>query len=80
MERIKVDAEIMDGKPVITGTRIPVEKVIKLLAHGMTTEEILEEYPQMEEEDIQAALEYAAETLEEESVYNTKGEDFEVHS
>lgn len=80
MERIKVDPEIMTGKPVIEGTRIPVEKIIQLMAHGMKTEEILEEYPRLEEEDITAALRYAADTLEEESVYKTQGDNLEVHS
>ena len=79
MKRITVDPEVMTGKPVIKGTRIPVEKIIKLLANDMTTEEILKEYPKLEKEDVKAALEYAAETLEEESVYPTNGEDFEVH-
>lgn len=63
MERINVDPEVMTGKPVIEGTRIPVEKIIQLMAHGMTNEEILEEYPRLETEDITAALNYAAETL-----------------
>ena len=79
-ERIKVDPEVMTGKPVIKGTRIPVEKIIHLLAHGLTSEEILEEYPNLEKDDVLAALEYAAEMLEEESVYSVEGEDFEVHS
>jgi len=68
----------MTGKPVIEGTRIPVEKIIQLMAHGMTAEDIMEEYPRLEEEDISAALNYAAETLEEESVYRTQGDGFEV--
>jgi uncharacterized protein (DUF433 family) len=78
MESITVDPEVMTGKPVIEGTRVPVEKIIQLLAHGMTNKEIMEEYPRLEE-DISAALNYAAETLEEESVYRTQGDNFEVH-
>ncbi|MFB6100578.1 MAG: DUF433 domain-containing protein [Candidatus Nanohalobium sp.] len=80
MERVEVDPEKMTGKPVIKGTRIPVEKIVKLLAHGLEVEEILEEYPNLEEEDVRAALEYAAETLEEVSVYPAEGGDLEVHS
>lgn len=79
-DRIEIDPDIMTGKPVIKGTRIPVEKIIQLLAHGMDIEELIEEYPNLEKEDIQAALKYAAEMLEEESVFRTGGEDFEVHS
>lgn len=78
MSRISVDPEVMAGKPVIEGTRIPVEKIIQLMAHGLSSEEIIEEYPRLEEEDIKAALNYAAETLEEESVYRTQGDSFEV--
>ena len=80
MERVEVDPDIMTGKPVIKGTRVPVEKVVKLLAHGMSVREVLEEYPNLEEADVRAALEYAAETLEEESVYPVEGGDLEVHS
>ena len=80
MDRISINSEVMTGKPVIEGTRIPVEKIIQLMAHGMTQEEILEEYPRLKNEDITAALNYAAQTLEEESVYRTKGDSFEVHS
>lgn len=65
MDRIKVDTDVMTGKPVIEGTRIPVEKIIQLMAHGMTSKEIIEEYPRLQEEEIKAALNYAAETLEE---------------
>lgn len=55
MERIDVDPEVMTGKPVIEGTRIPVEKIIQLMTHGLTNEEILEEYPRLEKENIKAA-------------------------
>lgn len=77
-DRIEIDPDIMTGKPIIKGTRIPVERIIQLLAHGVTTEELLEEYPNLEKKDIQAALKYAADTLEEESVFRMGGEDFEV--
>jgi uncharacterized protein (DUF433 family) len=54
--RITVDPEILAGKPIIKGTRIPVELIIDLLANGWTTEEILENYPKLKKEDITAAL------------------------
>lgn len=67
--RITVDPEILAGKPIIKGTRIPVELILDLLANGWTTEEILENYPQLKKEDITAALKYAAHVLKEEKVY-----------
>jgi uncharacterized protein (DUF433 family) len=67
--RITVDPEILAGKPIIKGTRIPVELILDLLANGWTTEEILENYPQLKKEDIIAALKYAAQVLKEERVY-----------
>lgn len=56
-ERITINPKVMVGKPVIRGTRIPVDAIIKRLAQGMSTQEILEEYPNLKEEDIKAALE-----------------------
>jgi len=67
--RIIVDPRIMVGKPVIKGTRITVELILRLLAQGQTIEEILKAYPHLEREDILAALEYARELVEEEKVY-----------
>jgi len=54
--RITIDPEILAGKPIIKGTRIPVKLILDLLANGWTTEEILENYPQLKKEDITAAL------------------------
>lgn len=56
LKRIVVDPEIMVGKPIIKGTRIPVELIIKLAGEGMSNEEILMEYPYLIEEDIKASL------------------------
>ena len=67
--RITVDPEILAGKPIIKGTRIPVELIRDLLANGWTTEEILENYPQLKKEDITVALKYVAQVLKEEKVY-----------
>ena len=68
MERIVVDPKIMVGKPVIRGTRIPVDAIIKRLAEGMSIKEILEEFPNLTEEDIRAALEYAAKVVSGEEI------------
>ena len=57
--RITIDPKIMVGKPCIKGTRVTVEQVLKLLAQGITTEEILEDYPHITRKDIQAAIDYA---------------------
>lgn len=64
--RISIDPEIQHGKPVVKGTRIPVYIVLNLLAGGMKQEELLEEYPDLTNEDILACLEYAAELAQEE--------------
>ena len=56
LKRITLNPEVMAGKPVIKGTRLTVEYVLNLLAHGATTEEILEEYEGLKPEDIQACF------------------------
>ncbi len=58
-ERISSNAGIFGGKPIIRGLRISVEMVLDLLGQGMTTEELLSEYPVLEQEDILACLRYA---------------------
>ena len=55
-DRITMDPEVLSGKPVIKGTRIPVYLVIELLANGMTEKEILLQYPTLKKADIKAAL------------------------
>ncbi len=66
MDRIVVDPEILVGKPVIKGTRIPVYLIIEFLANGLTEEEILYQYPTLTKEDIKAALLYASKCLDRE--------------
>jgi uncharacterized protein (DUF433 family) len=66
MDRIVIDPDVLVGKLVIKGTRIPVYLLIELLANGMTAKEILKEYPQLKPEDIKAALLYASKCLERE--------------
>jgi len=67
--RISIDPRIMVGKPVIRGTRIPVELVVRMLAQGISEDEILREYPRLTTEDIRAALDYAARVLAHEDVF-----------
>ena len=64
LNRIVIDPKIMVGKPVIKGTRIPVDMIIRQMAQGMAVKEILEDYPQLKKEDIKAALMYCAEIIE----------------
>ncbi len=61
--RIEVDSKVMLGKPVIRGTRIPVELILRKLSEGAAEAELLDAYPRLTQEDIQAALAYAADTL-----------------
>lgn len=60
LKRITVDPEICHGKPVIRGLRYPVEMILEWLSAGMTHQEILADYDDLEEEDILAALAYAS--------------------
>ena len=62
-ERIVCDADILTGKPVIKGTRLAVEFIVGLLAHGWTEAEILENYPHIVQADIRACLAYASAVL-----------------
>ena len=66
MDRIVIDPEVLSGKPVIKGTRIPVYLIIELLANGMTEKEVLKQYPTLKNEDIKAALLYASKCVENE--------------
>lgn len=60
LKRITIDPEICFGKPTIRGLRYPVEMLLDLLSSGMTHSQILEDYPDLEEEDIKATLAFAA--------------------
>lgn len=59
LERITIDPEVCHGKPCIRGMRWPVEVIIDMLGSGMSTEEILEDHPELEREDILASLNFA---------------------
>lgn len=67
--RITVNPNVMVGKPTIRGLRITVEQILKALAGGVTIEELLDDYPELEKEDIQASLIYASELVSEEQVF-----------
>jgi uncharacterized protein (DUF433 family) len=63
--RITIDPKVYHGQACIKGTRIPVYQILRMLAHGDTIEELLEEYPTLAREDILACLDYAASLAEE---------------
>ena len=69
LERISINPKVMVGKPVIRGTRIPVELAVRRIGQGMTIDEMLREYPRLTIEDIYAALLYAAAVVANENVF-----------
>ncbi len=69
LKRIVVDPKIMLGKPVIKGTRLPVEIIIEKVAYGATIEDLRKDYPFLKEDDIRAALLYAAKRIANEEIY-----------
>jgi len=62
-DRIEINPKVMTGNPVLRGTRIPVELILRKLSEGAKERELLEAYPRFTKEDIQAAIRYAADTL-----------------
>lgn len=64
LERITLNPKVMVGKPVIKGTRLTVEYILNLLAHGATPEEIIKEYQGLTQQDIQACILFATKALE----------------
>ena len=67
-ERIEINPDIMDGKPVIRGTRVPVELVLRKLGAGMSPEAILVDHPRLTPDDIHAAQAFAADYLADEDI------------
>jgi uncharacterized protein (DUF433 family) len=67
-ERIEINLGVMQGKPVIRGTRVPVELLLRKLAEGASTTDLLDAYPQLSADDIRAALDYAADAIAHETV------------
>jgi len=69
LRRIVVDPKIMVGKPVIKGTRLPVEIIVEKVAYGATIDDLQKDYPFLKENDIRAALLYAAKRVANEEIY-----------
>jgi uncharacterized protein (DUF433 family) len=69
LKRIAIDPKIMLGKPVIKGTRLTVELIVEKIAFGATVETLKKDYPFLTEDDVRAALLYAAKRLAHEEVY-----------
>lgn len=67
-EKITVDPGVMLGKPVIKGTRIPVELILRKLSEGMSIDELLDAYPHLTREDVLAALSYSADVISQEEM------------
>ena len=67
--RIVIDHAILGGKPIIRGTRIPVEFILELLGNGWSHEMIIDNYPRLANEDVLAALNYASHLLKTEHIY-----------
>ena len=72
-DRITVDPRIMFGKPVIKGTRVPVELVLRKIGAGMTDQQIIEHHPHLTVEDIRAAAAFAADHLAAEEIVPASG-------
>lgn len=68
-DRIIVDPKIMVGKPIVRGTRIPVELVVKRLALDLDVDALFESYPRLTRDDVKACLEYAGSVVEGEDVF-----------
>lgn len=67
-ERIEIDPDVMLGKPVVRGSRVRVELILRKLAEGTSLEDLLDAYPSLTVADIRACLAYAAETIAHESI------------
>ena len=67
-ERVEINPSVMQGKPVIRGTRVPVELLLRKLAEGASVEDLLDAYPRLKAEDVRAALDYAADAIAHESI------------
>jgi len=70
-KRITIDPEVMLGKPVIAGTRIPVELILRKLAADVSVDAVLREYPRLTKADVQAALAYASDAVGSEEILLT---------
>lgn len=68
-ERITVNPRVMVGKPVIKGTRLPVEQILRELGDGLTISEMIEAHPRLTPDDIYAAIAYAADVVANEDIF-----------
>jgi len=69
LKRIERNPEIMLGKPVIKGTRLPAELIVEKIAYGATIDDLINQYPFLEKDDVNAALLYAARIMKSEDIY-----------
>ena len=69
LERITIDPDVCHGKPCIRNMRYPIEMILELLSSGMSTEDILEDYEDLEKEDILAVLQYASKLSQIKSIH-----------
>lgn len=70
-ERIEANPDVMLGKPVIRGTRVPVELILRRISEGATEEDLLASYPHLTRDDIRAAVAFAADTIAYEEIVET---------
>jgi uncharacterized protein (DUF433 family) len=70
LSRITIDPNVCHGKPIIRGLRYPVENMLELLAAGMTIDELLEDYPDLQKEDFLACLTYASKLAHLKSIHS----------
>jgi uncharacterized protein (DUF433 family) len=70
-ERIEANPEVMLGKPVIRGTRVPVELILRRISEGATEEDLLASYPHLTRDDVRAAVAFAADTIAYEEIVET---------
>jgi uncharacterized protein (DUF433 family) len=68
IDRVEINPEVVLGKPIIRGTRIPVEQILRKLSKGTSEADLLDAYPRLTTADIRAALAYAAQTLAHETI------------
>ncbi len=72
LSRITIDPGILVGKPVIRGLRISVSQILSALSNNVPVDDLLSDYPELEEEDILASLAYAAQKVDEEKIYKVE--------
>jgi uncharacterized protein (DUF433 family) len=72
LDRITIDPEVMVGKPTIRGLRITVEQILLFMAGNGAVNDLLDDYPELERQDVQAALLYSSELVREEQVFRVQ--------